>query len=192
MNQVLDNLLVLGPGEAIPEGAEDSLKLYLAGSVDLSGNEKYMWQDKFIAGMAELVGPDHGLLMFQKYNYIVFNPYYVPQNSAPNIMNPEFGMLKQWEFMAMDMADGIFCNFLKRSTSPLPLFNFGYVCRSGKVVVRCPDEYYQYALIRFICQNYNIPLLPGKTGSILSVLQSLFAYCPAFQEATNSSLQLPE
>lgn len=192
MNQVKNNLLVLGPGDQIPDGTEDALKIYLSGTVDLSGNEKFMWQEKFINGMSELVDQEKGLIMFKKYNYIIFNPYYVPQNPAPHIMNPEFTNLKMWETQCLEVADGIFCNFLKRSTSAIPLFEFGYTARSGKLVVRCPEEYQNYALVKFYCENFNIPLLPGKTGSILSVLQSLFAYCPKFQELGNSNLMLPE
>lgn len=192
MEQILPNLLVLGPLETPPDGTENTLRIFLAGSIDLSENQQFKWQDKFIKACSEIFNPDpkKGLAPFNTFNWILVNPYYVPKNPVPHIMNQEWSFYKDWELNAYEWCTGIFLNFLKRSTSPLPLFTLGYNSRSQKLVVRCPDEYYQSALVKLVTTKFAIPLLPGKIGSVLSVIQNFFSFVPAFQEV--NKYQLPE
>lgn len=191
MEQLSDNILVIGPMEQPPVGTENSFIIYLAGSQDISGNDKYKWQDKFIKACTEIFDKgEKGLAPFNQYNYILINPYYVPQNPYPNIMNEEYTAFKNWELEAMNLSTGIFLNFLKRSTSPIPLFTLGYACQSGKLVCRCPDEYFQSGLVRTVCTKYGIPFLPGRIGSVLSVIQNFFSFIEGFQSA--NKYQLPE
>lgn len=190
MEQISNNLLVLGPMELPPVGTEDSFIIYLAGSQDLSDNTKYKWQEKFIKACTEIFSKEEGkgLAPFNQYNYILINPYYVPSNPVPNIMNEEYTSFKNWELEAMNLSTGIFLNFLKRSTSPIPLFTLGYACQSGKLVCRCPDEYFQSGLVRTVCTKYGIPFLPGKIGSVLSVIQNFFSFVEGFQSVSKYQL----
>lgn len=190
MDQLLPNLLVLGPGENVPEGCEDSLKIFLAGSIDLSNNSEYKWQEKFINGMKQIVStePGKGISPFNKYNWILVNPYCSLKNPVPTIMNQEWTMYKNWELEAYNWCDGIFLNFLKKSTNPITLFTLGYICQSGKVVVRLPDEYFQSGLVRLITTKFGVPCIPGKVGNILNVIQNFFSFIPKFQEVTKFNL----
>lgn len=191
MDQRKNNLLVLGPMEYPPEGTENSFKIFLGGSIDISGNQQYDWISKFISSCERIFDNEQegvGIAPYNQFNYILFNPYYVPQNPAPNIMNQEYTAYKSWEMDAMDMSTGIFINFLKRSTSALPLFTFGYACQSGRLIVRCPDEYFQSALIRLCCNKMGIPFLPGKVSGILNVIQSFFSFIEGFQQANKYAL----
>lgn len=192
MEQLLPNLLVLGPLETPPEGTEDSLKIFLAGSIDLSDNTQYKWQDKFIKACTDIFNQEEGkgLAPFNMYNYILVNPYYVPKNPTPNIMNQEWMMYKNWELEAYNWCDGIFLNFLKRSISPFPLFTLGYTCQSQKLVVRCPDEYFNFSLVKMVTTKFGVPFLPGKIGSVLSVIQNFFSFVGSFQQV--NKYQLPE
>ena len=196
MEQILDNLLVMRPFDTPipPEGAEDSFIIFLAGSQDVNAGQvngngdpvsRFDWATNFIKACTEIFdrSSSKGLMPYNQYNYIIINPCYTPQNPVPNVMNEEYINYKQWEMDAMDASTGIFVNFLKRSTSPLPLFTFGYACNSSKMVCRCPELYQHYALVRFMCQRLGIPLLPSKVSSVLSVLQSFFSFIPGFQQA---------
>ena len=192
MEQILPNLLILGPMETPPEGTENSLKLFLAGSIDLSPNESFKWQDHFIKAMMEIVSkePGKGIAPFNTFNWILVNPYYIPKNPVPNIMNEEYNMYKSWELDAYGWVDGIFLNFLKRSTSPMPLLTLGYTCQSGKLVVRCPEQYYQYDLVRLITTKFGVVLMPSKVSNVLAVIQNFFSFVSGFQNITK--FQLPE
>lgn len=188
MEQLSNNVMLLNVGDQIPVGTEDSLKIFLTGSIDLNMTGEFNWQDKFIKGFVELVDPEKGMLAYSKYNYILINSYYVPQNPVPNIFNQEMVNKQAWEFDMMEVSDAIFCNFLKRSTSPIPLFWFGYACRSGKLLCRCPDEYANYGLVRTTSEKYNVPLIPGKVGSVGQIVAMFFSFIPRFQDITKNSL----
>ena len=190
MEQVSDNILVIYPGEMFPEGTENSIKILLSGSIDTREDKKYDWASKFIEGLKSLTSPDKGLIQYQGLNFIIANSFVSPGNPAANIMNPEFQQKTNWMFQMIAGCDAIFINFLKKSTSAIPLFWFGYCCSSGKCVVRCPEEYINYGIVRMTCQNHSISLLPGRVGNVLSVLQALAVYTPKFQEV--QKYQLPE
>ena len=89
----------------------------------------------------------------------------------------------------MDLADVVFLNIMNKSTSPIPVLEFGTMATSGKLVVRCGENYQIYSQIRLYCEKYQIPLLTGKT-SVKDVLLAMGSYTQKFQEL--QSLQLPE
>lgn len=191
MEQVSDNILVLGPGDAIPEGTENSIKILLLGSIDTRDDHKFDWASSFIKGMIDITDPQKGLIQYQGFNFIIINSTITPPGGlVPNVMNNDFTMKMQWTFSMAAAADSIFLNFLKRSTAPLPLYWLGYTCGSGKLCVRCPEEYVNYSIVNLTCRQHGVALLPGKVGSVLSVLQSIAAFTPKFQEVLK--YQLPE
>lgn len=189
MQQLSNNVLVLNVGDQIPEPSGDSIKIYLAGSEDLNpANEK--WQDKVCSAMVTLTEGPGAISVFKNKNWIFINPLMAPQmNATPNMSNPEFVNKVTWETDMLNAADGIFLNFLKKSVSPLPLYTFGLTACSGKIVVRCSEEYFQYGLISFMCSRHNIPLLPNKS-TVKDVIWAFFSLLPGLQQ--NQKLQLPE
>ena len=189
MEQISNNVMVLNVGDQIPPGTEDALKIYLGGSMDLGPTGEYNWFQKFIDGMKVAVDPTKGYMnLFSKYNYIIFNPYYVPKNPAQNIFNQEFTQKWTWENQCLEMADCIFLNFLGKSTSPLPLYTFGYIVRSGKLVVRCPEIYTNYGIVKMACDTYNVPLVGSKMGTVNQILSLMFSFIPKFQEVGKNTL----
>lgn len=189
MEQISNNVMVLNVGDQIPPDTEDALKIYLGGSMDLGPTGEYNWFQKFIDGMKVAVDPTKGYMnLFSKYNYIIFNPYYVPKNPAQNIFNQEFTQKWTWENQCLEMADCIFLNFLGKSTSPLPLYTFGYIVRSGKLVVRCPEIYTNYGIVKMACDTYNVPLVGSKMGTVNQILSLMFSFIPKFQEVGNNTL----
>lgn len=197
MEQVSPNVVVLQMGDPIPAGTEDAIKILLVGSesVDTPGKDgianTFDWQGKFISGVVKLTDVGNGLLMFKNKRYVLINCKYIPT------MMPDVGMPQNVELInkynyILDMAnqaDGIFCNILKKTQSPIPLFEFGLFVSSSKLVIRCPEEYPYSSLIKLVCERSNIPLLPGKS-SVKDVMFSLFASIPKFQEL--QQYQLPE
>ena len=189
MLQVTDKVLVLNPGDQIPAMTNDSIKLYLAGTMDF-GSANNDWQQKFIDGLVKLTDPLKGLLMYKNVSWIIFNPHVPPQNNiAMNLDNPEFVSIMQWRMQMMDVADVVFVNIMNKSTSPIPVLEFGSLLSSGKLVVRCGEMHQIYSQIRLYCEKYQVPLLTGKT-SVKDVLLAMGSYTQKFQEL--QSLQLPE
>ena len=112
MIQVSDKVVVLNPGDQLPQITNDSIKVYLGGTMDFGSSEND-WQTKFQEGLAKLTDPLKGLLMIRGTNWIVFNPHVAPnQKVAPTLDNPDFVATMQWRMQMMDMADIVFLNII--------------------------------------------------------------------------------
>lgn len=196
MEQISQNVVVLRYPDPMIAKTDDrgAIKILLAGSASLSQGDMYDWQNKFIQGLALLADPTPGtktgIMMFSKFNYIIIDPRCNPSNPEMTTENPEFVQGFSYYLDMIDQADAIFLNFLKKSTSLTGLFNLGYMIKSGKCVIRCPEEYFQSGFVNFLCQRYDVPLLPGRQGTVLSVMQSIFAFCQNIK--TQQQYQLPE
>lgn len=191
MQQVANNIVVLNPGDQIPQNTQDSIKLYLAGTMDF-GSQENDWQGKIIQGLAYLTDPYKGLIMYKNANFIILNPKVMPTTgTAPGLDNPEFVQQMQWRMQMVDQADVVFLNILKKSQSPIPLLEFGSLVQSGKLVVRTSEEYPYYAQLRLYCEKYNVPLLTGKT-TVKNVLLAMGSFLPKFRDLNNQQTQLPE
>lgn len=193
MEQLSSNVIVLRYPDPMIEDTS-AIKILLAGSSSVYGDPTYDWQSKFIEGLVKLVDPTPGsktgIMMYSKFNYIIIDPRSNAQNQEMRVDNQEFVNAFSYYLDMVDKADAIFLNFLKKSTAPKGLFDLGYLIRNEKTVIRCPEEYMQSGLVTFLCQRNNVPMLPGKQGSVLSVLQSIFAFCNGVKD--KQQYQLPE
>ena len=189
MQQVNENIIVLNPGDQLPQITNDCIKIYLAGTMDFSGISTD-WQTKFIEGLVKCTDPLNGLLMYKNTRWVIFNPHVPAQNpAAPTLDNPEFVATMNWRLAMMRAADVIFVNIMNKSKSPIPVLEFGATLTSGKAVVRCGEQHMIYSTIRLYCENFQVPLLTGKT-SVKDVLLTMGSYTQKFREL--QSLQLPE
>lgn len=190
MFNVNEHITVFNPGEQLPQVTNDSVKIYLGGTMDFSGNPQTDWQQAFIDGLAKLSDPVKGLLLIKNLNFIIFNPKVPPQNpAAPNLDNPEFVQTMKWRMQMQDMADIVFLNIMKNSVSPIPILEFGSLLGSGKLIVRASEMNNMYSQIRMYCEKYQIPLLTGKT-SVKDVLLAAGGYLEKFRD--NNRYPLPE
>ena len=192
MEQLSSNVIVLQMGDPIPPGTEDAIKILLVGSESIDdSSDSFDWQGKFISGVLNITDPEKGLLMFKNKKYIIINCKYIPKMMPDAGMPQNAELLNKYNYILdmANMSDGIFCNILKKTQSPIPLFEFGLFTSSNKLVIRCPEEYQYSSLVKLICERSNVPLLPGKS-SVKDVMFSLFAYIPKFQEM--QKYQLPE
>lgn len=197
MIQISDNVVMMEVGDQLPPDNGEYIKILLAGSIDVggAGSENggigvYDWITKFGQGVAQLTDPLKGILMMRGQKYMLFSTKYVPQNPSPTYDNPEFVQKISWTLDVAGQCNFIFFNFLKRSTSTWPLFLFGLLSGSGKVVVRCPTEYFSHGLVKVICERDGIPFLPSGTSSVYSVLSTMQAYIG--NNANPGDVKLPE
>ena len=189
MIQLSEKVTVLNPGDQLPQVTNDSVKLYLGGTMDF-GSVENDWQTKFQNGLLSLTDPIKGLLMIRGTNWIIFNPHVPPtQPLAPTLDNPEFVQTMQWRMQMMDMADIVFINIMNKSVSPSPILEFGSLLTSGKLVVRCGEQHQIYSQIRLYCEKYSVPLLTGKT-SVKDVILCAGSYIEKFRDL--QQMQLPE
>ena len=166
------------PGETLDETVNGTVKIALVGSDSYEPGGVYDWQQKFAEGLAKIADPvgGNGLLMYKNMNYTILNckPATPPQNPTLDLNNPEMVTKVSATFDFCHVADAIFLNLLKKSTSMMPIFELGYLARTGKVVVRCPNEYIYQPMVSLVCQRHNIPLYPGQMTNVLTILQGLF------------------
>ena len=194
MKNISENVIVLEMGEPIPPGSDDAIKILLVGteSIDGPGVEgTYDWQSKFAQGIASIANPDDGLIMFKNAKYLIINSKYIPV-ITPDPMIPENTELfnkYNWILEMANVSDIIFCNILKKTTSPIPLMEFGLFATSQKLVMRCPETYPYFQLVKLICERSNIPLLQSKS-TVKDALFSAYSFCKRFQEL--QKYQLPE
>ena len=189
MIQLSEKIIVLNPGDQLPQVTNDAIKLYLGGTMDFGSSEND-WQTKFQEGLMKLTDPLKGLLMIRGASWIIFNPHVPPtMNLAPTLDNPEFVNVMQWRMTMMDIADVVFLNIMNKSVSPIPVLEFGSLLTSGKLVVRCGELNQIYPQIRLYCEKYNVPLLTGKT-SVKDVILCAGSYIQKFRDL--QQLQLPE
>lgn len=197
MKNISDNVIVLEMGEPIPPGSEDAIKILLVGSESIDGQTAngqpgtYDWQSKFAQGVASIANPNDGLIMFKNAKYLIINSKYIPV-ITPDPMIPENAELMNKYNWILDMsnaADIIFCNILKKTTSPIPLMEFGLFVPSQKLVMRCPETYPYFQLVKLICERSQVPLLQSKS-TVKDALFSAYSFCKRFQEL--QKYQLPE
>ena len=192
MINISEEVTVLQPGDNFFD-SPGSLKIYLSGCMSAMQGDTFDWQGKFIEGVNSLVSVSspQALLQFKGRRFIICNPRANVSNPQRSMENQEFLAAQNWKMDAIEYCDGVLFNFLKKSTDILPMAEFGYLLRTGKMVVRCPSAYAHSAIVNYYCQRFNIPLLPeGRAGDVLSVLQTMFSYIPGFQQIPG--LQLPE
>lgn len=190
MQQLSDNVLLLNVGDQLPPMSNDAVKIYLAGSQDLNPAGNNNWQLKMATATVSLTEGPNAISVFKGHSWIFINPMMAPSfDPTPSIVNQEYINKKNWEMDMVNACDGIFLNFLSKSVSPLPLFEFGLFASSGKLIVRCPESYFQYHQVAFTCQRMGITLLPTKS-TVKDVLWSMANFLPILQQ--NKAIQLPE
>ena len=190
MLNVNEHVTVFYPGEQLPQITNDSVKIYLGGTMDFSGNIETDWQQAFIDGLAKLTDPLKGLLLIKNLNFIIFNPK-VPLTgpAGPTLDNPEFVKVMSWRMQMQELSDMVFINIMKNSVAPFPLIEFGSLLTSGKLIVRSSELNQAYSHIRLYCEKYQVPLLTGKT-SVKDVILAAGGCLEKFRD--NARYPLPE
>lgn len=186
MQQISQNLYVLGPTDQWDGTLDGCIKIYLSGSIDLAKDPG--WQERFINGLAKMTDPVNGDERLKAKSYCVFNPRFPIQNPSPTLDNQEFCTKVLWEAQMLGISDIVFVNFMKKSKVSSAIYGFLLSAQStGKTIVRCPLEYCRYPMVKLLTQAYQIPLL-GDSGSVRDVMEIALQSCPKFQEDTEFGL----
>jgi hypothetical protein len=185
MQQINENLVVIFAGDPWEEAMNDYLKIYLGGSVDLG--EKFNWHGKFIQGLTKLTDPIAGDPRYNDKKFLIMSPRVPVINPSPTLDNPEFINKKRWEFDMLKKSDVVFCNFLKKATTPGAINELLLMATSGKLVVRCPLDYFNYPTIKTISDSFGFPIF-GETANTLDILQYMFTSIPKFVNIQNYGL----
>lgn len=185
MQQINENLVVVSPGDVWEEAMNDYLKIYLGGSVDLG--EKFNWHGKFIQGMTKLTDLQTGDPRYNDKKFLIMSPRTVVMNPNPTLDNQEFILKKRWEYDMMKKSDVVFCNFLKKATNPGAINELLLMATSGKLVVRCPLEYFNYPTIKVISDSFGFPIF-GEAATTIDIIQHMFNVIPKFAAIQNYGL----
>lgn len=127
-----------------PVPADDRLKVFLAGSIDMGGTQD--WQAQLARELA-----DEGV--------VLLNPRREDWNPAwkPVAEEPEFRRQVEWELTALQRADVIAMYLAPGSQAPVSLLELGLHAGSGKVLLACPDGFWRKGNVDIVAQRYGIP-----------------------------------
>lgn len=152
--------LVRSP-QAVP--ADDRLKVFLAGSIDMGGSAD--WQAQVAR---ELAGE----------GVVLLNPRREDWNPAwkPVAEEPEFRRQVEWELAALQRADVIAMYLAPGSQAPVSLLELGLHAGSGKVLLACPDGFWRKGNVDIVAERYGIPRydsLPALVQAVRARLAEL-------------------
>lgn len=117
--------------------------VFLAGSIEQGKAED--WQAKVSKAFSQTEG-------------FIFNPRreYWDDGWQQNITDPNFYEQASWEMTAMDNAQVIAMYLDPKTKSPISLLELGMYCRSGKMIVCCPEGFWRKGNVDVVCERYNI------------------------------------
>jgi len=146
-----------------PVPADDRLKVFLAGSIDMGGTSD--WQAQLARELA-----DEGV--------VLLNPRREDWNPAwkPVAEEPEFRRQVEWELTALQRADVIAMYLAPGSQAPVSLLELGLHAGSGKVLLACPDGFWRKGNVDIVAQRYDIPSydsLPALAQAVRARLAEL-------------------
>lgn len=128
----------------------DSIKIFLAGSIDMGSSED--WQMEIYNRLKEIEA-DNGS------NIEVYNPRRDSWDSTwtQEQSNSEFNYQVNWELNNIEDSDIVFFNILPDSKSPITLMELGLCAgREKKAIVCCPDGFYRKGNVDVVCTRYGI------------------------------------
>lgn len=76
----------------------------------------------------------------------------------PKAANVHFKNQVNWELDGLEACDVILMNLISGSKSPISLLEFGFMAKSGKLVVVCPHGFWRNGNIEVMSERYNIPI----------------------------------
>ena len=156
----LFDVKVMYPTNTIPANEDQSIKVFLAGSIEQGKAEQ--WQSRIIEDLKSFTSD----VNIESKNTIkkrlaIFNPRRpdwnpnLPQEALNEVLRSQI----TWELDHLEMSD-VICLYLDpKTTSPISLLELGLHMRSRKLLVCCPPGFYRKANIDITCQKYGVDVL---------------------------------
>lgn len=119
--------------------------IFLAGSIEQDTADR--WQDRVVN-------------QFKNSNVIIYNPRRAEWDDSWDHDSDEFHEQVSWEIDHILSCDQVLFYFDPDTKSPISLLELGLLCGIApeKVIVCCPEAYWRYGNVRFMCEKYLIPL----------------------------------
>lgn len=126
-------------------------------AIDKLPSKKKGYKYCFLAGSIDHSEPNSWrTILYKKAPETIH--FFDPTRKDHNALDDE-AMRQQiyWELDALELSDKIILNFLPQAKSPISLVEMGLYAKSGKLVVVCPDEFYQKRYVKALCSRYSVP-----------------------------------
>ncbi len=140
----------------LPEKKQTKDIVFLAGSIDLdlAGD----WRKKVIEEMEDSMH--------------FFDPIRIDHDKLDDLKMKKH---IEWELDALSLSDKILLNFSPNSKSPISLVELGLYVQSSKLIVVCPDQFYQRRYVEVLCDKYNTPFFDGLDKAIEYLMDDIQA-----------------
>lgn len=148
----------------------DSVKIFLAGSIDMGSSED--WQTEIYNRLVTIEADNVS-------NIEVYNPRRDSWDSTwtQEQSNSEFNYQVNWELNNIEDSDIVFFNILPDSKSPITLMELGLCAGSEKkAIVCCPDGFYRKGNVDVVCTRYGIQQytdMDSAFGALLTELNKI-------------------
>jgi nucleoside 2-deoxyribosyltransferase len=148
----------------------DSIKIFLAGSIDMGSSED--WQTEIYNRLVTIEADNAS-------NIEVYNPRRDSWDSTwtQEQSNSEFNYQVNWELNNIEDSDIVFFNILPDSKSPITLMELGLCAgKEKKAIVCCPDGFYRKGNVDVVCTRYGIQQytdIDSAFGALLTELNKI-------------------
>jgi hypothetical protein len=155
-------------GQFITES--DSIKIFLAGSIDMGSSED--WQTEIYNRLVTIEADNVS-------NIEVYNPRRDSWDSTwtQEQSNSEFNYQVNWELNNIEDSDIVFFNILPDSKSPITLMELGLCAgKEKKAIVCCPGGFYRKGNVDVVCTRYGIQQytdIDSAFGALLTELNKI-------------------
>ena len=136
--------------------------IFLAGSIEMGKAEN--WQEVLTRCLSGSEGT-------------ILNPRRDDWDSSwvQSIGNQQFREQVEWELGALERADIVTLYFDPATKSPISLLELGLFCRTGKMVVCCPDGFWRKGNVDIVCYRYGVKQVASLDELVSQVLQGQFS-----------------
>ncbi|MFA4942531.1 MAG: nucleoside 2-deoxyribosyltransferase domain-containing protein [Patescibacteria group bacterium] len=133
--------------------------IFLAGSIEMGKAED--WQTKVANQL-------------KKYSGTLLNPRreHWGEHWKQSVTNKKFKEQLEWELKGLSQSDCVVLYFSPKAKSPISLLELGLFARSHKIICCCPQKFWRYGNVEFICQKFKIPLVSNLEELIIKLEKS--------------------
>ena len=146
---------VITAPEPLEVKGEETLKVFLAGSIEQGAAEK--WQDRFIEMVKDL---DICILNPRR---AAWDPTWKQDSS-----NPQFVEQVNWELDGQELADVIIFYFDPNTKAVVTMLELGLFSAKPAIVI-CPEGFWRKGNVDIVCQRYGIKTAPDLEAAVSQI-----------------------